>query len=675
MNTFSLPYRHLALTLLIAVALLTPAHPGWAGLAAQEVRPLAPGPTLAGHLESTSTHDYAVDLEAGIFVLGRVNQVSVDAVVTVLDPDGGRIEEFDGPSRGPEMFQFTTENAGTFLVRVTPFEEATGDYTIELLRVEPVATDPPGKVDQMMAPFSGPETPGVVVGVVDHGELVFAKAYGMANLEHGIPFTTEMASNIGSVTKHFTALGILLLEQDGRLSLADDVREHVPELPDFGTPITVKNLLNHTGGYREIYNFLPMTGRQGEDAIRRGEAIRIVQRQPELQALPNTEFNYNNTGYILLATIIERVSGKSFPEYMEERVFEPLGMTHTRVKYTQGEIIPGSAQGYVLDSTGAYVTARDLAASAGAGGIYTTVGDMHRWILNWRDGTVGGVEAMEAITTPAVLANGDTTGYGLGMGVARLGGRTLFTHTGGDVAHRTYFGYLPELEGGVFVSSNNGTFSPGLGARVVRTFFQDRMEPEDTVEGEAGAAAAEEASMPPERMEAIPGSWVLEVPGTSLPVEVTLVDGSLYAFPQGQQRSLLVITSDSTARYEGVNADVIFHFEADGTVNRATHVQAGRIPMRRVERDEMAPEALAALEGRYFCDELELFVRVSLGEDGGLVLELPTGGKVALKHTAGNEFTGSFPYGTVTFHRSGSGSVTGFEAANGRTKGVLFRRW
>jgi len=233
----------------------------------------------------------------------------LDALTRLLE-----VEEFDGPSRGPEVFQFETEASGVFLVRVRPFEEGSGDYTIELITVEPAATEPAGKVDQMLAAFSGPETPGVVVGVVDGGELVFAEAYGMANLEHGIPFTVDLSSNIGSVTKHFTAMGILLLEQDGKLSLEDDVREYIPELPDFGATVTVKNLLNHTGGYREIYNFLPMAGRQGEDAIRREEAIRIVQRQPELQAAPNTEFNYNNTGYILLATIIERVSGKSFPE-------------------------------------------------------------------------------------------------------------------------------------------------------------------------------------------------------------------------------------------------------------------------------------------------------------------------------------------------------------------------
>jgi CubicO group peptidase (beta-lactamase class C family) len=674
MNTplaFARPLALLALLLSAAMApVLSPAR-----LAAQQLRSLTRGQTLTGTLQGAAPQDFAVALDARTFVRGHANQLTVDVVVTILDPAGKELARVDGPDRGPEPFQFTTDTTGTYVIRVAGFEGASGDYTLELLRVERAATSPAGKVDQMMAGFSGSGTPGVVVGVVDKGKLVFARGYGMANLEHGIPFTVETASNIGSVTKHFTAMGILLLEQDGRLSLSDDVRKHIPELPDFGVPITLKNLLNHTGGYREIYNFLPMTGRQGEDAIRRDEAIRIVQQQPELQAAPNTEFNYNNTGYILLATIIERVSGKSFPDYMRERVFQPLGMTHTRVKYRQGEIVPGSAQGYVADSAGGYLAARDLAASAGAGGIYTTVGDMQRWMLNWRDGTVGGKQAIQAITTPVVLAKGDTSSYGLGMSVAKLGGRTLFTHTGGDVAHRTYFGYLPELDAGVFLSSNNGSFSLAVGPQIIRAFFADQLEPEQPRTGAPVAAAPAGASMPRARMEAIAGRWLLESGGASMPVAVTLQEGTLYAQPEGQQRFALVITSDSTARYQGVEAEVVFHFEADGAVSRATHIQGGRIPMRKLPREELSPEQLRAFEGRYFSEELELFVRVSVGGEGGLALVLPSGNTVALKHASNLEFSGAFPYATVVFQRAGNGTVFGFTAANGRTKGVLFRRW
>jgi hypothetical protein len=188
-------------------------------------------------------------------------------------------------------------------------------------------------------------------------------------------------------------------------------------------------------------------------------------------------------------------------------------------------------------------------------------------------------------------------------------------------------------------------------------------------------AEAEEASMPRERMEAIQGRWVLEGQGGGLPVEVTLEEGTLYAHPLNQPRFPLTITSDSTVTYEGVDATVVFHFEADGTVNRATHFQGGEIPMRRVAEEEMTAEEMGAFEGRFFCEELELLVHVSVDEEGGLSLELPAGDRISLEHTSGTEFSGSFPYGNVAFQRAGNGSVTGFTVGNGRTKGVLFRRW
>jgi CubicO group peptidase (beta-lactamase class C family) len=488
-------------TLLLALALVP------APLAAQERTPLPVGQTISGALTPDARHTYTLELADRTFVLGRVNQISLDVVVTILAPDGEEVAEFDGPSRGPENFMFTTDTAGTFVVAVAPFERQEGDYEVTVDRSEPAATDPSGRLDQLMTPYSGEDTPGAVVGILDRGEVVFERAWGMADLTYGVPHEVDTPTNIGSVTKQFTAMAILLLRKDGKLSLDDEVRKHIPELPDFGEPVTIKNLLNHTGGYREIYNFLPMTGRAGEDHIDRDEAIELVQRQPELQARPNTEYNYNNTGFILLSMIVERVSDKTFPEFLQERVFGPLGMESTRVKYAQGEIIPRASTPYVPVEEGGWRSARDLAASAGAGGIYTTFRDMTRWMLNYRDATVGGSETIELLTTRNILANGDTTGYGLGIGVGTVRGQTVYRHTGGDTAHRTYFSYFPELESGVFLSSNNATFAFASAQEIEELFFGDRLDPEVADEDAAGGE-----SMPVERMEAIAGDWLIEGP-------------------------------------------------------------------------------------------------------------------------------------------------------------------
>lgn len=650
--------------LLLPLAFVLVAAP----LRAQDATPLRVGQRLSGTLAPDAKHTYTLSLSEEMFVFGRVDQVSVDVVVTITGPDGGEVAEFDGPSRGPENFTFTTKGAGTYVVTVAPFAGQAGDYGVLVQKVERIATNPGRRIDQLMTPYAGDDTPGLVVGVLDGGRVVFERAYGMADLSFGVPYEIGTPTNIGSVTKQFTAMAILLLRNDGLLSLDDEVRKHIPELPDFGTPVTLENLLNHTGGFREIYNFLPMDGRGGEDHIRREEAIEIVQRQPELQAAPNTEYNYNNTAFILLSIVVERLSKKTFPEFMQERIFGPLGMRDTRVKYSQGEIIPRASTPYVPSEEGGWRSARDLSSSAGAGGIYTTFRDMTRWMLNYRDATVGGPEAIRLMTTRNVLASGDTTAYGLGIGIGAVRGRTRYAHTGGDTAHRTWFSYYPELEAGVFMSSNNATFTfPPMG-EIEELFFGDRLEPEPPAVAEEEGP---EAAMSPERMEAITGDWIIEAPG--LPVTFSVQDGELWAEPEGQSRIQVTPTSDSTVFHEALSVTIVFHFEADGSVSRATFNQGQPSPMTRFEPEAMGAEELEALAGRYYSRERELWVEVRV-EDGGLVLDRLRADPLKLTHRSGLTFSGTFPFAEIVFQRAFNGSITGLVAGNGRTTGVLFVR-
>ena len=204
---------------------------------AQDERAIRRGDQIPGALASNSEHRFAITLDANSFVYGLVDQLTVDVVVTILDPEGEQIRAFDSPARGPEKFTFESEAAGRYVIQVTSFEEAEGDYVLEVLRTERVATNPEKRVDQLMMGYADNETPGLVVGVVEKGKLSFSKAYGMANLSHGIEWNTDTRTNIGSVTKQFTAMGLLLLQAKGKLSLEDDIHDHIPELPDFGVHI------------------------------------------------------------------------------------------------------------------------------------------------------------------------------------------------------------------------------------------------------------------------------------------------------------------------------------------------------------------------------------------------------------------------------------------------------
>jgi CubicO group peptidase (beta-lactamase class C family) len=509
------------------------------------------------------------------------------------------------------------------------------------------------------------------VAVVRNGEVEFAEAFGMANLTHGIPFTTETPTNIGSVSKQFTAFAIVLLASRGALSIDDEVRTHIPELPAFDEPVTLRNLLNHTGGYRELYNTMPMAGWQGEDALQREEAIRIVQRQAALQTAPGAEFNYNNTGYILLATTVERVTGQPFPQWMQENVFGPLGMDHTVIKSEHGEIIRHSAQGYLRTPEGEFREARDLAASYGAGGIYTTVGDLAKWLGNFSEPTVGGPEVMALMVERPVLTSGDTSAYALGLGIGERRGMAMISHGGADVAHRARLMYFPEIEAGVAVLSNDAAFNGRIPGETVDAFFAEYLAEEEEapepLEGDAVVVA-------PEVIDRYVGRYEFE--GIGLVIEYTRDDDRFYAQATGQPEIDLIASSDTTFDYQGVVANVTFHANGEEPVDSAIHEQGGQaITLNRLAPWAPTADELNAYAGRYYSEELETFYTLVVEDSALVVQNRRFEDDVALTAKAKDAFTGAaFFLNEVEFMRSEDGAVAGFTVSNGRTRGILFER-
>ncbi len=418
--------------------------------------------------------------------------------------------------QGDRIYNYWTDAdhpAGRHMVEVALFEGARGRCGIEILVAEPVAVDPAERVVQLTRIYDGDDRPGGVVGVVRDGRLSSARAFGMANLAHSVPWETGTVSDIGSVSKQFTAMALLLLEADGLLALDDDVRLHVPELPDFGTPVTLRHFLNYTSGYREIYKSAAARGLSRRRLVRAREGD--SGRPAAAGAADAPEHRVELQQHGLHPPVLDRgarvrtaVSGL----HAGARV-RAAGHARHPVKMVQGEVIPGSAQGYVPVKSGTgWRTARDLPASAGAGGIYATAADLARWTLNYRDASPGGPAAVREMATAAVLENGDTTTYGLGLGIGELSGRTVYAHTGGDVAHRAYLSYFPELDADVVAMSNNASFDLGLGVRIAQAFFADELaETEDEEQADAEEGDGDEQagrrrpwSRPPSRSASTP---------------------------------------------------------------------------------------------------------------------------------------------------------------------------
>ncbi len=245
---------------------------------------LEPGIEIRGSVAAGEMAQFPVEAPAGYLLEGVVEQLDIDLTLGVFRPDGRVTNMSSGVSTGAQRFQIETTEDGIHRIAIRPNSYSGGSFVIRLDRREPLATEPERLAAQLLAAYDRPDSPGVAVAVFQNGETLFSAAYGMANLTYGIPFTTSTRTNIESSSKQFTAFAIMLLEKQGKIDLDDDVRDHVAELPDFGEKVTVRHLLTHTSGYREIANLLRMAGRRIDigDHIDRNEVIEVVQRQPEL---------------------------------------------------------------------------------------------------------------------------------------------------------------------------------------------------------------------------------------------------------------------------------------------------------------------------------------------------------------------------------------------------------
>lgn len=620
--------------------------------------------TLAQH----STHFYTTELDSGKFVFGRADQRSVDVVVSVHNPEGKEVATFDGPARGHEIFQFDTESSGTYRIEVAPYKEGDGDYSFLVSTVEPIASKPDARVDQLMMAYSGNDVPGAEGMVTREGEIVFSEAYGMANLSYNIPFNVETRTNIGSTSKQFTAFGLLLLAEQDRVSLDDDVRDYIPELPEFKHTVTLRHLLTHTSGYREFVNTLAMTGWDLSSDLDREMIIKVVQRQPELQNKPGAEWNYNNTGYALIAEVIKRVTDISFPKYMRKQVFEPLGMDQTMVREHHKQVVPESSQGYTMSEDGDYREVTDIGGAMGAGGIYTTLGDLAKWIRNLEEPKVGSEDIIRQMTTPYKLNNGESTEYGLGLFVQEYRGLEYIHHGGSDLAHRSMLMYFPEIDAGIVTQSNNSSFRGDIAQKIAQVYLERHLEPKKQKE-----SGQQEVSFnyDPEKFESLIGRYELEVqPGFILSF---YRDGDrLYTQATGQPEVDITATSDSTFSLVGVNADVTFHLNEDGTADSLTLHQNGNHIAKRIAWEPDIKE-MKKYTGSFFSEEIETNYSIAL-EDSSLVLKHYYLDEITLSPGDEDSFSGAFPVTDLSFIRNEENEITGFNASNGRTRNVFFEK-
>jgi CubicO group peptidase (beta-lactamase class C family) len=448
-----------------------------------------------------------------------------------------------------------------------------------------VAAQSRGDVDRVFAKWTS-STPGCAVGVSVAGKPVLARGYGMADLERGVPITADTILETGSVAKQFTAAAVLLLERDGRLSLDDEVRKHIPELPDYGTPLTIRHMLTHTSGLRDWGSVAGIGGwPRGSRAYTQAHVLDIVSRQRALNFAPGTRYSYTNTGYNLAAMIVARVSGMPFAEFTKRRIFEPLGMTHSSWRDDFTRIVKDRAQAYSPQGDG-YRLEMPFENAHGNGGMLTTVGDLLKWTNNFASPKVGDAAFVRQQIERGRFTDGSVHGYAMGLQVGTYRGVREISHGGATAGYRTQLSLYPDQGVAVAVLCNATNVSAGAaGTAVADLYLAGKL----TEPAAPPAPAATENATPP----ALSAAQLQELAGryTSDEAEVVMnavvEDGAL----------VLKRRPATTIRLSPADVDVFtapglgritFRRDAAGRVT-AFSVTQERVWDLRFEREELPP--------------------------------------------------------------------------------------
>lgn len=315
-------------------------------------------------------------------------------------------------------------------------------------------SDTLSRIDEIFTHWNN-ATPGGSVLVSRNGSVIYHKAFGLADLEHNVPNTTETIFEGGSVSKQFTAASILLLATEGKLSAQDDVRKYIPELPVYDAPITIQHLLNHTSGLKDWGSIGSLTGWPRTTRVYTQElALDIICQQKSLNFTPGTEYAYSNSNYTLLVTIVARVSGMSLAEFTRTRFFEPLGMTHTQWRDNFREIIPNRAIAYSPVSSG-YEQMMPFENIHGHGGLLTTTGDLMKWNALLQTHSIGGDKMFAMRVQQGRLKNGKQIYYAGGLNIGTFNNYTEISHSGATAGYRAWLAYYPDKKITIAILSND----------------------------------------------------------------------------------------------------------------------------------------------------------------------------------------------------------------------------
>jgi len=499
--------------------------------------------------------------------------------------------------------------------------------------------------------------PGCGVGVSLNGESVFEKAFGLAEMEHDIANTPQTIFESGSVAKQFTASALVLLQQDGKLSIDDPVRKYIPELPDYGSPLTIRHMLNHTSGLRDWFAVRGLSGEgSGDHIITQQMIFDTVVRQKGLDFKPGAEYSYSNSGYQLAAMIVERVSKQKFADFVSERIFKPVGMKNSSYRDDFQRVVPGRAQAYSRSANGSWRLNMPMMNAHGGGGMLTTVGDWLKWnaMLDARTWNPALVDALE---TQGILNSGQKINYALGLQHGSYKGNRTISHTGSTAAYRTVLARFPEKKVSIAVMCNSNAVDP---SGVAYSVADEILGPFS----EALAATSLE-KLPIPQPEKYVGLWknLRNRTATRMSLnngELRFGNTPLRATPDGL---IMVGPSKLTFKNDAAGKPISFGSTANNdTINFALEAEW-----------QPADADLAAFAGEWYSDDAEAKAKFVI-EDTKAFLLTKNSPRIALRPLYKDCFTDGSGGQIFWFDRDASGKVVGMHIGGSRMRDMPFVR-
>ena len=532
------------------------------------------------------------------------------------------------------------------------------------------------RADSVFQRFDRTDSPGCALGVYQDGRILYARGYGMASLEHGVAMSPRSVLDVGSISKQFTAMSILMLQKEGKLSLDDPIRKYIPEMPAYADKVTLRRALSQTSGLRDLYVMMSQTGRTfAGDTI---DALRVITHSAEPNYTPGERYLYTNSGWILAAQIVYRLTGKTLDQFAEERIFGPLGMHDTRYLADATTIIPNGAEGYAPQPGGraGFRVARSSydGAIMGAGAVHTSVEDFGRWLDNYDDATVGGRDIIATMTTPTMLndgtpaKSGPTQAYAIGLNVGTLRGLRVVSHGGSWAGYRGHFLRFPDQHFAVATFCNLTTSGPdSLARKVAGIYLADRMQPDSAAAWTVALAGAPRADVPAANLRPLVGVWRNVERGEVR--RTRLVGDTLFITGGGERGRVVPIEG---GRFRAGPEELRFDGNDAAPARLVARTPGDSVTFTRADTVALTPAQLAEYAGSYRSDEVET-TQVWKVEKGQIVVYANDRRLGVLEPAYKDGFTRGGG-NVIDVTRDAKGRITGYLVESGRVRHLRFTR-